>query len=325
MVFGKAMSNLLGKTPYIELCIRGLYYSENPVVKRMLAAAKSYLGFRHRSEAKGDESPIDDSGWPEVKEYVRSLGIGKGDLLIAHTSAEELSRMGVKPNEVLQFLEELVGEDGTLALPSFPLYSEKDYNAERGAYVYNSKITLCSTGMIPSLFMRTKGTIRSEFPWNSLAAKGPLAKEMMAHNLETDLAHGRGSSWEFCMDHDAKILMLGVQASHTTTMVHVAEDILDDAWPIQGWYEKRSFLLKRNGQESEMSIRIRKPGWAKYNASWYRSAQFEKHGLLNERQVAGLNVGYIMDSKAMVGFIIERTLNHEPFFVVPKRCYKNEK
>ena len=44
-----------------------------------------------------------------------------------------------------------------------------------------------------------------------------------------------------------------------------------------------------------------------------------------EEQVEGLNIGFIENSQTMVEYIIERTMKHKPFFVVPKRCYKYEK
>ena len=310
--------SILGITPWIELTIRRAYYSENPLLKKMFQKIKSKEGNREPVDAVGD-----DSKWHNVKDYIKLLGIAPGDLLVVHSSAEELSRIGANPKEVLEFLTKLVGEDGTLAIPCFPLYDDKNFDTERNMHVYNPRRTICSTGLLPNLFIRTKGVVRSQFPWNSLAAKGPLAESMMLHNLESDLAHGRGSSWEYAMEHEAKILLLGVKSSHTTTMVHVAEDVLDEKWPINGWYEKKSFIIKNGTEEKQVNIRVRKQEWAKYNASWYRSAQFKKKNVLKEELVEGINVGFIEDSKKMVDYIIERTLKHKPFFVVPKRCYKN--
>ena len=311
---------LLGVTPLPELIIRKIYYSDNFVVKKIMLFLKT-KSFRKKMEQQNDL--LEDSAkWDYIKKHIENLNIQKGDILIVHSSTDELSKIGINPNEVLQFLYELVGESGTLAIPCFPLYDNKSYDASRNAYVYNPKRTICSTGMLPNLFMRTKGVCRSQFPWNTLAAKGPLAESMMEHNMSTDLPHGKGSAWEFCMNHNAKILLLGVKSSHTTTMVHVAEDILDKEWPIDDWYEERLFIVKDGSCEVEKQIRVRKQKWAKYNASWYRSNKFIKMGILNEEEVEGFNIGFIEDSKAMVDFIIERTLKHKSFFVVPKRCYK---
>lgn len=311
----------LGITPLPELIIRRLYYSNNVIIKRGIGYIKRKSS-KEKSNLRNDLLDKSEK-WESVKKYIESLSINKGDLLIVHSSTDELLKIGVNPNEVLQFLFDIVGETGTIAVPCFPLYDNRNYDSERDAYIYNPKRTICSTGMLPNFFVRTRGVIRSDFPWNTLAAKGPLAEKMMEYNMETDLAHGKGSAWEFCMNHNAKVLLLGVKSSHTTTMVHVAEDILDEQWPIDDWYEKRLFIIKKGNEETEKLIRVRKQEWAKYNASWYRTNEFFKMGILKEEEIEeGFNVGFIEDSKRMVDFIIERTLKHKPFFVVPKRCYK---
>lgn len=311
---------ILGLTPALELMIRKVYYSQNSILKSLVLIAKKLKARCDVTTQKAET--YDGSEWDTIKNYIIKLGIRHGDLLIVHSSAEELSRIGANLKDVLQFLCELVGENGTLAIPCFPLYDDKNYDTEKKIYHYNPKRTICSTGLLPNLFIRTKGVIRSQFPWNSLAAKGVLAHDMMKHNLDTDLAHGKGSAWEFCMNHKAKILLLGVKSSHSTTMVHVAEDVLDDKWPIDNWYENKTFLVKNGIEEKEVTVRMRKHEWAKYNASWYRSCQFRKYGILNETEIDNFNVGFIEDSKKMVDFIINETLKHRPFFVVPKRCYK---
>ena len=311
---------IIGFTPWIELFIRGIYYSNSPLIRKIVHKTKEKKITHPSVSFSKDDIKYK---WEKIKAHIDSLNILEGDLLIVHSSAEALYGIGINPKEVLEYLFSLVGKTGTLVIPCFPLYDEKNFDSESNIHIYNPKRTICSTGLIPNLFIRTQGVIRSKFPWNTLAAKGPLAESMMKANLETDLAHGKNSSWEFCMNHNAKILLLGVKSSHTTTMVHVAEDILDEKWPIENWYEYRSYIIKDGESETEKTIRVRRQEWVKYNASWYRSNQLIKHGILLEESIEGFNVGYISDSKSLVDFIIQRTLEHRPFFVVPKRCYKS--
>lgn len=317
------IERLLGFSPLFELVARRVYYSKNETWKRLLSSAN---GKKQKNNQSVKTSTVPTySKWTVLKDYINTLNIKEGDILIVHSSTEQLAQIGVSPKELLDYLFLLVGDTGTLVIPCFPLYNDKNYDSKREMYVYNPKRTICSTGLLPNLFLRTKGVIRSKFPWNTLAAKGPLAEEMMLSNLDSDLAHGKGSAWEFAMTHGAKILLLGVKSSHTTTMVHAAEDLLDEKWPVSDWYEKKTILLCDETGEREVSIRTRKQEWAKYNASWYRSHQFIKKSILFEKVIAGVNVGFIPDSKQMVDYIIEQAQKKKLFFKVPKRCYKNEK
>ncbi|MBQ9042958.1 MAG: AAC(3) family N-acetyltransferase [Eggerthellaceae bacterium] len=313
------VKRILGSTPVFELSARGLYYSNSRIINSISRSVSCKMKQRRSPDIK---APSINDGFKIIDDYISTLGIKQGDLLIVHSSSDELLKLGLNPNEVLFYLRDLIGREGTLAIPCFPLYNKRNYDPSRKLFVYSPKRTLCSTGLIPNLFLRKSDVIRSFFPWNSLAAQGPLASGMMKGNLNTDLAHGKGSAWEYCMRHNAKILLLGTRSCRSTTMVHVAEDIMDEEWPISNWYETRSFLIKNNSSERQMEIRIRKPEWARYNASLYRSAQFEKMGILREKQIAGISVGFIEDSRRMVDYVIERTNERKPFFVVPKRCYK---
>ena len=130
---------LLGITPVFELIIRKIYYSENRFVKRIVCY---FINKTEKREAF--HIPVDDSKWVNVKNHINSLNIRQGDLLIVHSSAEELSNIGVNPKEVLEYLFDLVGEEGTLAIPCFPLYDEKNYNKDWDMYVYNYFLTFLS-------------------------------------------------------------------------------------------------------------------------------------------------------------------------------------
>ena len=305
---------LLGWTPYIEVFIRKVYYSDNKLIKK-IAGKRKTKAVDSREQIKKDMSA-------EVYDSLKKLDIEKGDILIIHTSKDELDKVGVNAIELLKFLRNIVGEEGTLVLPAFPLYNEMNFDEAKGMYIYNPQKTVCSTGMLPNIFLRMPKVIRSSFPWNSLAAQGPHAEEMFKNELQSDLAHGRSSAWNYCMEHKAKVLLLGVKASHTTTMVHVAEDILDEDWPVRDWYEDKTVLLEENGSKQEFKLRIRKQEWVKYNASWYRSNQFKKKGILSEYQIGGCNIGFVKDSKGMVDYVIQQTRKHKGFFRVPRRFYK---
>lgn len=308
---------ILGFTPWPELLIRRVYYSKNIYLRRIMEICQQ----KYKNGVKDKLSIPNQRSKERVIEYLEKLGISKGDIVIVHSSIDNLASLGIDAMWILNYLRKRVGNDGTLVLPTFPLYNEKN-RLDEGSYLYNPKKTISATGLITNIFLRMPGVIRSRFPWNTLAAQGPLAEKMMEKNMETDLAHGKNSAWEFCMNHHAKILFLGVRASHTTTMVHVAEDILDDLWPIKNWYENKTFYIQDGENKEKKTIRIRKNEWVKYNASWYRSVCLAREGILTEKRIKGIDIGYIEDSKVLVDYIVKRTLLHKSFFVVPKKDYK---
>lgn len=308
---------LLGFTPWIELSIRRLYYSNNIILRKI----KKYYLHNSQHKIKSISRKKNQGSRDKVIDYLDRLELNRGDTLIVHSSLNHLANIGMNAISVLNYLRERIGEEGTLVLPAFPIYNEKNCR-EKDIYVYNPKKTASATGLMTNIFLRMPGVVRSRFPWNTLAAQGPLAVSMMENNMETDLAHGKNSAWEYCMNHHAKILFLGVRSSHTTTMVHVAEDILDEAWPIKNWYESKTFYIQEGKKEKKMTIRVRKNDWGRYNASWYRSVCLTKDRILVENKIEGINIGFIADSKQLVDYILKYALMHKSFFRVPKKDYK---
>lgn len=317
---GKIVKSILGISPYPELLIRRLYYSTDKFAKlknKLLSKGTNKRGINNKNTRKIDSFQM-------IVDYIKSLDINKGDILIVHSSMDSLSLTGVSPKQYIDMLLDLVGEEGTLVIPAFPLYRDRDlknFNGET-VYIYNPNRIPSSTGMIPNIFLRYPGVIRSNFPWNSLCAKGKYAEAMMENNMDTDLVHGKNSAWAFCLEHHAKILLLGVHANHTTTAVHAAEDLMDEEWPVANWYERTKFLVKTNSQEQIMDIRIRKQFWSRFVTSHYRSRVFIKNNLLKETEIEGINIGFIPDSKAMVDFLIDCAKEGKLFFKVPRKYLK---
>lgn len=253
---------------------------------------------------------------------IKKMNINKGDLLIVHSSMDSLRHFDITPKELIDFLIELIGKTGTLAMPAFPIYKTDILNDKKIEHLYDTRIKLCSTGILPNIFLRYPKVVRSKFPYNSLAALGPLANEMMQNNLNSDLAFGKESSWYFCKEKEAKILLLGVPSNHTTTMVHVAEDYLNDSWPIKNWYLTKKISIRDGQNIFSKTIRIRDQFWSRYNASYYRTKCFKNEGLLSEWEYEGVIFGVIGNSSKLVDFIINRALTNKLFFKIPQRYYK---
>lgn len=232
-------------------------------------------------------------------------------LVILHTSMANLSNIYKSPLELLKTIREIIGEDGTIVVPTFNKLDEN--NEILVDFKTSSKIT--TTGLLSSIFLRLPNVKRSEFPLNNLSAQGPHASKIFEENTDTDLAHGINSSWYYCYENDARILFLGVSSRNTTTMVHVAEDTLDSKWPVSDWYEWKNVLI----DGKLFRIRKRKDKWSRYNASFYRSLVLKKQKLLIEKNLELVKIGVISSSKKMVDFLIKSALEKKIFFKVPKK------
>jgi len=269
---------------------------------------------------KGKTTEIIPNAINDIYDYIKGLGINKGDILIVHSSMEGLKNAGVEPEEIIDFLLDLVGESGTLVIPTFPIQNLKyDPNKE---IIYNPKRSLCWTGMIPNKFLKYPGVVRSSFPYNSLAALGSEAELMMSNNLEGDTPHGKNSSWYFCITHHAKILYLGVNIAECNTMLHVVEDYYDNEWPIKNWYETQNYSIKIGNEIIKKSIRVCDGKWVKYNICYNYNGKLKKAGLMNESTIDGVIVGYTPDSYSVFKKMLDEVKQGKIRYLIPKKYWK---
>ena len=74
---------------------------------------------------KGVKTEVDENLMERIFEWIDSLGIKKGDILIVHSSMEGLRKAAPDPKRIIDYLLQLVGEEGTLVIPTFPVINLK--------------------------------------------------------------------------------------------------------------------------------------------------------------------------------------------------------
>lgn len=144
-------------------------------------------------------------------EELRALGVGSGGVLLVHTA---LSRVGCSPNQLIQALLGVVGDNGTLVMPSM---------ADNDDVPFDRATMPCrAVGVVADTFWRMPGVLRSDSP-HAFAALGPHAAHITAPH-PVDIPHGLDSPPGRVHELDGHVLLLGVGHDANTT-IHVAENI----------------------------------------------------------------------------------------------------
>jgi len=120
---------------------------------------------------------------------------------------------------VVRALIEVLGKDGTLAMPAAtPQCVEPD-----PLTVFVTETTPTKMGTIAETFRTWPGTLRSTHPLESVCARGPLAAEVTSvHPLA--FSEGPGTPFGRLHDCDSAILLLGVGFNRCTAL-HYAENL----------------------------------------------------------------------------------------------------
>jgi aminoglycoside 3-N-acetyltransferase len=288
----------------------------------------------NRIRAGKKSPPLVAKRW-ELNDYLRQIGVVEGALVMAHTSVTNLqiedpgkdSSRGsflATAKTLLDSLLDLIGPAGTLLMPTNPQYQADDINrsyAERTALVisYDPKRTPCVVGMANELFWRQKGVLRSLHPYNPLAARGPLAEELLRDNLNPSepLPHGVDSGYyRFCL-RNGLVLGLGVPLWHSLTLIHVPEDIHDANWPIKNFFERRRYSIRIDGQDKFYIVRQRRPEFGLlYNCTRKMHRDLVREGIIHEGKIGGMIVDWA-HGREVYDYIMERNKkSHYPYYGV---------
>lgn len=312
------VKKLFALSPHVELIARRLYWRN---VQSL--AGKVKKGYKKNPVA--EQGGLDPFNFPLLTHHLRSRGVAEGSLLVVHSAFAALKGRVSGPEEVVDYLLSLVGSGGTLAMPAMPLYSnsrpvEAYLNSEvdTNTYKYNVQKSRIKTGVLPAALHKLKGSVRSRHPINTLVAHGALAHHLMSDNLkgESPLACGENSSWHKCVEADALIVGLGTDLTHSLTMIHVAEDIKDDRWPVKDWYVPKKFLITDGEFQEARVLRERSARWgALHFAERTLCKDLIKARILHSTLVDGVVVE-ILSARALIEFLDARNHNGYPYFWV---------
>jgi aminoglycoside 3-N-acetyltransferase len=170
-----------------------------------------------------------------LSRQLQELGVKEGMTLLVHSSLSSVGWVCGGPQAVVLALEEVLGKEGTLAMPTHsydlsdpamwqhPGVPEKWWQQIRDEMpAYRADLTPTrEMGAISECFRKQDGVLRSDHPQVSFAALGKHAHYVTgSHILEFSM--GEGSPLARMYELEASVLLLGVSYGNSTS-IHLAE------------------------------------------------------------------------------------------------------
>lgn len=299
-------------SPYIELMSRKIYWNN---------VARFQRKFKNKPKVNPEEKT--KINYESIRRFLSDSGAQNGGLMLVHSSFASLKGRGKSADEVVDFLLEIVGPNGTLAMPAMPKFRNavktEDYlqpNDSDTIYEYDVQKSKIKTGVLPLMLHKRSASRRSRHPINTMVALGPLADFLFEGNLDgkSPLACGAQSSWKRCVDNDALIVGLGTDLTHSLTAIHVAEDVKDQNWPVKNWYIEKKFKIT-DGDYTELRVlRERAPRWgALHFAERTLCRDLMLEGILRSIEIDGVLVE-TLKAKQLINYLNERNQNGYPYY-----------
>lgn len=156
------------------------------------------------------------------------LGIVEGSHIFVHGSLDMVNTK-VTPLRLAEMLIDLVGRQGSVSVPTFIRYTSLEWmQMDKPFHVLR---TPSGMGLLSERIRRYSESKRSIHPTRSVATVGKIADEVLSEHHLSDYPFGPCSPFVKLLNHDVKIVGLGVPMSYLS-MVHTVEDSNPELFPV---------------------------------------------------------------------------------------------
>jgi aminoglycoside N3'-acetyltransferase len=208
---------------------------------------------------------VSDSS-PAGAALLERLQVPRERVLYVQASADWIQRAGLGAGEMLAALLEWTGCQGTLVMPSYPFHSTHHAYLESHPS-YDVRRTPAGIGLLPEMFRRTAGAVRSLDPDFCVSASGAEAEAIAGAEPSAPDPFGIDSSYQRMLDRHATLVGLGVSLN-TNSFIHVIDSRAETGYPAPV-YEDRLLsarLVDANGHSSEVPRRVLRPQFQQQTA-----------------------------------------------------------
>lgn len=186
----------------------------------------------------------------EITNALPEIGVQRGDTVMFHSSLSSMGWVDGGADTVIDGFLEAVGPSGTVVVPTLCRMppDERHLTFDR----WNIETSVSCVGRITEFLRHRPDAVRSDHGTHSVAAIGPLARELTANHGAAGLrlgpwgprAFARESPWQRFYDWNVAYCFLGVNF-HYNTMVHLVETMLVDRALQRAAHDRRERLAEQ--------------------------------------------------------------------------------
>ena len=233
----------------------GISESESAIIPRRrqeLAQDLTRLGVEPLRRIRQAHHPVPSIVEGQAQDSSRAESRGEPrDILFVHSSLKSLGPVEGGAATVVAALEDAVGPEGLILMPSFNLVEP-----DQRAATWNIETTSSTTGWLTEFFRQMPGTHRSDHYSHSVAARGKGAREFVTDHRSQEgcqspwdrepwgKSYGTHSPMMKAYRANGKILMIGVDYE-SSTYIHAVE-VIDWKERLQGNSKAEFAWIGRN-------------------------------------------------------------------------------
>lgn len=238
----------------------------------------------------------------DLKQSLLSAGIQPGDHLMVHASLSKMGFIEGGANTVVDVLKEMVGAEGLILMPTSPIARlQLDYVSANP--LFDVLATPSAMGKISEVFRTSTGVVRSYHPTEPVAAWGVKAYEYIKDHTNKNTPYHWDSPYGKLIQHNGKILYIGVTLDNAGTHLHTLEDYLDVGIPVYYAQEFRLPVRDYEGKELIVTTKVHNPEYSKKRRCDELLPMFLREGVYREVYI-GKAKTLVFDAKKMFDVMV---------------------
>ncbi len=243
-----------------------------------------------------------------IADDLRGIPVNPGTTLFVHSSLKSFGYVQGGPQTVIEALLKVVGEKGTVFVPTF---TGKREDSPRNPPSMHISDTPCWTGLIPETFRKRKEARRSLHPTHSTAAIGPSTSFLQGeHHKGITPCDKKSPFYKNYLDQGL-ILLIGCDQESNTT-IHCCEELAEVPYHIQK-ESTRGICYTSSGKRVEVCNYLH--DWNKPPTDFNKLAPlFLRENIMTLHKVGNADV-FCIDAVSMIDFTVP-LLRKNPYFLV---------
>jgi aminoglycoside 3-N-acetyltransferase len=229
----------------------------------------------------------------DIATGLRKLGLYTGCNVLVHSSLSSFGHVEGGADAVIDALLEVVGESGTVIVPT--LTGSERLNADNPP-IFDPINSACWTGRIPETLRQRFNAIRSLHPTHSVAAIGAHAVTLTQDHIDSATPCDALSPYgKLPTLPDSFILLIGV-SHHSNTTFHHVEEVAGVDYHIQPGFAKATILA--GGREITRHIMLHAYGSLRnFNImeTLYLERGIQQNGMIGNATLCLINARKMVD------------------------------
>jgi len=187
------------------------------------------------------------------KSFLINSGVKAHHTLIVHSAIRELSRLGIRAQNICDVLKNEVIPSGNLLMPTMTWRTVTPKSP-----IFNSNLTPSHTGALTEYFRKNIAQARSLHPTHSVAGTGPDAKWLLNSHDKIGTPCSKYSPYGLITDSEllSNTFVLLIQVGlESCTFIHHFEELVDLDIYLKPEIEAEKFQIITSEQHKKFSLR----------------------------------------------------------------------